>query len=81
MTPAHARKRPPGERIAAVSASETTSAASGELAPNYFMHVFPNGLRMVGQRMPSLASVTFGVQLDAGIRDEPEERLGLTYLL
>ncbi len=64
-----------------MSASETTNAPSGELAPNYFMHVFPNGLRMVGQRMPSLASVTFGVQLDAGIRNEPEDRLGLTYLL
>lgn len=60
---------------------ETAGAMSGELAPNYFMHVFPNGLRIVGQRMPSLASVTFGVQLDAGIRDEPEDRLGLTYLL
>ena len=71
----------PSERIEVVSASETTSTAGGELAPNYFMHVFPNGLRMVGQRMPSLASVTFGVQLDAGIRDEPEDRLGLTYLL
>ncbi|HZC06192.1 MAG TPA: pitrilysin family protein [Ktedonobacterales bacterium] len=54
---------------------------SGELAPNYFMHTFANGLRMVGQRMPSLASVTFGVQVPAGIRDEPEDRLGLTYLL
>jgi predicted Zn-dependent peptidase len=64
-----------------VSASQTTGSTSGELAPNYFMHVFPNGLRVVGQRMPSLASVTFGVQLDAGIRDEPADRLGLTYLL
>ncbi|HEU5348340.1 MAG TPA: pitrilysin family protein [Ktedonobacterales bacterium] len=64
-----------------MSTSETANATGGELAPNYFMHVFPNGLRMVGQRMPSLASVTFGVQLDAGIRDEPEDRLGLTYLL
>ncbi|HLY32278.1 MAG TPA: pitrilysin family protein [Ktedonobacterales bacterium] len=55
--------------------------ASGELAPNYFRHTFANGLEMVGQRMPSLASVTFGVQLNAGIRDEPEDRLGLTNLL
>ena len=73
--------RPARERIEALSAPETTNAASGDLAPNYFMHVFPNGLRMVGQRMPSLASVTFGVQLDAGVRNEPEDRLGLTYLL
>lgn len=61
--------------------SQTNSSVSSELAPNYFMHVFPNGLRMVGQRMPSLASVTFGVQLDAGVRNEPEGQLGLTYLL
>src|SRR5512142_3403108 len=74
----------PGERIDDLGASESTSATSAtgsELAPNYFMHVFPNGLRMVGQRMPSLASVTFGIQLDAGIRDESDDRLGLTYLL
>ncbi|HUY78471.1 MAG TPA: pitrilysin family protein [Ktedonobacterales bacterium] len=60
------------------NASEDTN---GELAPNYFRHTFANGLEMVGQRMPSLASVTFGVQLNAGIRDEPEDRLGLTNLL
>jgi predicted Zn-dependent peptidase len=71
----------PAERIHWVNTSESTSATGSELAPNYFMHVFPNGLRMVGQRMPSLASVTFGIQLDAGIRDESDDRLGLTYLL
>jgi predicted Zn-dependent peptidase len=53
----------------------------GELAPNYFWHTFENGLEMVGQRMPSLASTTFGIQLAAGVRDEPEGKLGLTYLL
>lgn len=56
-------------------------APQGELAPNYFLHTFPQGLEMIGQRMPSLASVTFGVQVPAGMRDEPEEQLGLTYLL
>ena len=64
------------------NASDVTNGGNGgELAPNYFMHTFENGLRMVGQRMPSLASVTFGVQVPAGIRDEAEDRLGLTYLL
>jgi predicted Zn-dependent peptidase len=57
------------------------SAAGGALAPNYFRHTFDNGLELVGQRMPSLASVTFGVQVAAGVKDEPEERLGLTTLL
>lgn len=51
------------------------------LAPNYYTHVLPNGLRLVGQKMSSLASITFGFQVPAGIRDEPEDRLGLTYLL
>jgi predicted Zn-dependent peptidase len=53
----------------------------GALAPNYFTHTFGNGLQMVGQRMPSLASVTFGIQMAAGLRDEPEHREGLTHLL
>lgn len=54
---------------------------SAALAPNYFVHTFENGLQMVGQRMPSLSSVTFGVQVAAGIRDEPEGLQGLSYLL
>jgi predicted Zn-dependent peptidase len=52
-----------------------------ELAPNYFLHTLENGMQIVGQRMPSLSSVTFGVQFAAGIKDEPEDRLGLTNLL
>ena len=52
-----------------------------ELAPNYFLHTFKNGMQIVGQRMPSLASVTFGLQFAAGIKDEPEAKLGLTHLL
>ncbi len=71
----------PDTQNASATPVSATSAASGELAPNYFRHTFANGLEMVGQRMPSLASVTFGVQLNAGIRDEPEDRLGLTNLL
>jgi predicted Zn-dependent peptidase len=64
-----------------MSTLTTSAATSGELAPNYFLHTFDNGLQMVGQRMPSLGSVTFGIQFAAGIKDEPEERLGLTNLL
>ena len=54
---------------------------TGELAPNYFTHTLPNGLEIVGQRMPSLASVTFGIQFAAGMREEPQQALGLTHLL
>lgn len=64
-----------------MSAPTAKDTPGGELAPNYFLHTFENGLRMVGQRMTSLASTTFGIQLAAGLRDEPEGKLGLTYLL
>jgi predicted Zn-dependent peptidase len=64
-----------------MSTPTTRAETSGELAPNYFLHTFDNGLQMVGQRMPSLGSVTFGIQFAAGIKDEPEEQLGLTNLL
>ena len=64
-----------------MSTPTTRAETSGELAPNYFLHTFDNGLQVVGQRMPSLGSVTFGIQFAAGIKDEPEEQLGLTNLL
>ena len=57
------------------------STAETGLPPNYYTHKLANGLQLVGQRMPSLASVTFGIQVAAGLRDEPEERGGLTNLL
>ncbi len=57
------------------------SMPSSELAPNYFLHTLKSGMQIVGQRMPSLASVTFGLQFAAGIKDEPSEKLGLTHLL
>jgi predicted Zn-dependent peptidase len=52
-----------------------------ELAPNYFLHTLENGMQIVGQRMPSLSSVTFGLQFAAGIKDESPQKLGLTHLL
>jgi predicted Zn-dependent peptidase len=55
--------------------------AGTDLPPNYYTHTLANGLQVVGQRMPSLASVTFGIQVAAGLRDEPEERGGMTNLL
>ena len=64
-----------------MSTPTANDAPRGEMAPNYFRHTFENGLEIVGQRMPSLASVTFGVQLGAGYTQEPEEKLGLTHLL
>ncbi len=50
------------------------------LPPNYFYHQLPNGIELVGQRMPSLSSTTFGFQLDAAVIHEPEEKQGLAHL-
>src|SRR5437764_10534874 len=50
------------------------------LPPNYFYHLLPNGIEMVGQYMPSLSSITFGFQLDAAIINEPEDKSGLAHL-
>ena len=50
------------------------------LPPNYFYHQLPNGIELIGQYMPSLSSITFGFQLDAGVIHEPEGKLGLAHL-
>lgn len=50
------------------------------LPPNYFYHRLPNGIELIGQYMPSLSSITFGFQLDAGVIHEPEGKLGLAHL-
>src|SRR5579884_124677 len=51
-----------------------------DLPPNYFYHHMPNGIEMIGQYMPSLSSITFGFQLNAGVINEPEDKLGLAHL-
>ncbi len=51
-----------------------------DLPPNYFYHHLPNGIEMIGQYMPSLSSITFGFQLDAGVINEPEDKPGLAHL-
>ncbi len=50
------------------------------LPPNYYYHHLPNGIEMVGQYMPSLSSITFGFQFDAGVINEPPDKLGLAHL-
>ena len=52
----------------------------GSLPPNYFYHRLSNGMEMIGQYMPSLSSITFGFQFDAGVVHEPEEKSGLAHL-
>ena len=50
------------------------------LPPNYHYHRLPNGIELIGQYMPSLSSITFGFQLDAGVIHETEEQQGLAHL-
>src|SRR5579859_6971436 len=52
----------------------------GSLPPNYFYHRLSNGMEMIGQYMPSLSSITFGFQFDAGVVHEPEDKSGLAHL-
>jgi predicted Zn-dependent peptidase len=54
---------------------------TGVLPENYFHHTFANGLELVGQRMPGVNSLCFGIQFPAGAQEEPEDQLGLTHLL
>src|ERR1700730_10186037 len=51
-----------------------------QLPPNYFYHRLANGIEMLGQYMPSLSSITFGLQFDAAVINEPTEKSGLAHL-
>jgi predicted Zn-dependent peptidase len=51
-----------------------------QLPENYFYHRLANGIEMIGQSMPSLSSTTFGLQFDAAVINEPEEKAGLAHL-
>jgi len=51
-----------------------------ELPENYFYHRLANGIEILGQSMPSLSSITFGLQFDAAVVNEPEEKTGLAHL-
>ncbi len=51
-----------------------------QLPDNYFYHRLANGIEILGQSMPSLSSITFGLQFDAAVVNEPEEKTGLAHL-
>ncbi|HEY0756905.1 MAG TPA: pitrilysin family protein [Ktedonobacteraceae bacterium] len=51
-----------------------------QLPENYFYHRLANGIEVIGQSMPSLSSTTFGLQFDAAVVDEPEDKAGLAHL-
>jgi predicted Zn-dependent peptidase len=51
-----------------------------QLPENYFYHRLANGIEIIGQYMPSLSSITFGLQFDAAVVNEPEDKAGLAHL-
>jgi predicted Zn-dependent peptidase len=51
-----------------------------QLPENYFYHRLANGIEILGQYMPSLSSTTFGLQFDAAVVNEPEDKTGLAHL-
>jgi predicted Zn-dependent peptidase len=51
-----------------------------QLPENYFYHRLANGIEILGQHMPSLSSTTFGLQFDAAVVHEPEDKAGLAHL-
>ncbi len=51
-----------------------------QLPSNYFYHRLSNGIELLGQYMPSLSSITFGLQFDAAVINEPEDKTGLAHL-
>jgi predicted Zn-dependent peptidase len=51
-----------------------------QLPPNYFYHRLSNGIELIGQSMPGLSSITFGLQFNAAVINEPEEKTGLAHL-
>jgi predicted Zn-dependent peptidase len=58
-----------------------TSPTLPQLAPPFYIHRLPNGLEILGQRMPSLGSVAFAMQIGAGTANEADAQLGLGQLL
>jgi predicted Zn-dependent peptidase len=59
----------------------TTGSSHFEFRDPFYYHQLPNGLELLGQRMPSLGSITFGFQFGAGAMNEDDSQLGLCQLL
>jgi predicted Zn-dependent peptidase len=51
------------------------------LAERYFQHTFPNGLTLLGERMPGMQSAAMTLMLPAGSATDPVDRLGSATVL
>lgn len=68
--------------MTAPQTSPHDSGKNGNSATQFFTHQLPNGLRIVGQRMPDLESVSLCFYVRTGARDEPSSALyGVSHFL
>jgi predicted Zn-dependent peptidase len=51
------------------------------VAEEYRKAVFPNGIRVITERMPHVRSVAVGVWVETGSRHEPESRAGISHMI
>jgi len=47
----------------------------------YYKEIFPNGIRLVIEEIPSVRSVTIGVWVSVGSRDEKDDESGISHFL
>jgi len=60
---------------------ETASDSQSSLHSQYQKTVLPNGIRIVTEEIPYVRSVSVGVWVDAGSRDEQESTNGISHFL
>lgn len=75
-----ARRRKAGGRPFAVSGPGVTPSVS-EREPAWQRTALPNGVRVVSEPVPGARSLSVGVWVGLGSRDEPEEQAGLCHVL
>ena len=56
-------------------------AFHASLHSNYKRTILPNGLRIVTEEIPHVRSISFGVWIDVGSRDENEQNNGISHFL
>ncbi len=64
-----------------ISVPQTENTASTTPTRDIRSTTLPNGLRVLTERMPTLRSVSMGVWLDTGSRDETPETNGISHFL
>lgn len=63
------------------SSPKTSARFSGKLQSVYKKTVLPNGLRIVSEEIPHVRSVSVGIWLDVGSRDEHELNNGISHFI